>query len=250
MRARHASLPPAKTTPSRAVPPRAPAQSPITMATSGASWSKRRCSWSGGRAGCRQRPRGRAPRRGVAGGAVPAFSEPRCADERGGRGGAARFRAEIDGALAEAPAGDPLAAVPLRWGSPICAGRCATPPISRSSPAAAFSITTAPSCIARQCRADRPDREHAGGGVCGGPIASDGPETGPDRRPRAGLWLCPDEHRRSFSALGRRRGRGRADRGSDPRPLHRGYRAARWHTAQRRKFTAPNVLTGKFIACS
>jgi NAD(P)-dependent dehydrogenase (short-subunit alcohol dehydrogenase family) len=49
-----------------------------------------------------------------------------------------------------------------------------------------------------------------------------GPQAGPDRRPRAGLRLCPDEHRRSFSALGRQSRRGRTDRGSHPRPLHRG----------------------------
>ena len=46
-----------------------------------------------------------------------------------------RFRAEIEAALAEAPADDPLAAFAAS-GSPICAGRCATRPISRSSPAA------------------------------------------------------------------------------------------------------------------
>jgi len=45
-----------------------------------------------------------------------------------------RFRTEIEAALSEAPAGDPLA----RFRS---LGQCATPPISRSFPVAAFSIT-------------------------------------------------------------------------------------------------------------
>ena len=59
-----------------------------------------------------------------------------------------RFRAEIEAALAEAPAGDPLARF-RAWGWPICAGRCATRPISRSSPAAGFSTTTGPSRVSR-----------------------------------------------------------------------------------------------------
>ena len=52
-----------------------------------------------------------------------------------------RFRAEIEAALAEAPAGDPLGRFRC-LGLLICAGRCATRPISRSFPAAGFSIMT------------------------------------------------------------------------------------------------------------
>ena len=168
-----------------------------------------------------QRPRGRPPRRRLAGRAVPAFSEPRCPDDR-------RWRRKRSGAFGPRSRRRWQRRRPtIRWrrfrclGWPICAGRCATRPISRSSPAAGFSITTRRPSVSRDNAEliELTERTLAEA-FAAGPAAHGRPEAGPDRRPRAGLWLCPDEHRRPFSALGRGGGRSRADRGSDHRPLH------------------------------
>ena len=137
-----------------------------------------------------------------------------------------RFRAEIDAALAEAPAGDPLARFRrlglayLRW--------------AMRNPAH-FEIISSGRYFDHDKAAElsRDNAELIGmtertlaEAFAQGQLRSRRPETGADRRPRLGLRFRPHEHRRAFSALGHRGGGGRAHRRGDPRSLHRGDRRA------------------------
>lgn len=94
-----------------------------------------------GGAGGVERPRGRPPCRGFAGSAVPPFRQPRGAAGRGGGRGAAAPWSRGRADAGQAPADDPLQRFRAVLGSPMCAGRRATPPISKSSPAAGRSTT-------------------------------------------------------------------------------------------------------------
>ena len=137
-----------------------------------------------------------------------------------------RFRAEIEAALAGAPAGDPLGRFRclglayLRW-----AMRNPTH-FEIISSRRFFDHDRAVAISRDNAELIELDRANAGGRFCGGPAATGGPQAGPDRRAGAGLWLCPDEYRRPFSALGGGGSRSRADRRGDPRSLHRGHRQA------------------------
>ena len=157
-----------------------------------------------GRGGGGQRPRGRPPRRGLAGGTVPAFSEPRRPDAGGGGGGAAAVpRRDRGGAGRGAgrrsarPLSLPRPGLPaLGDAQPDPFRDHFQPPAFDHDKAEALSRDNAELIELTGARWPRPLLRAS----CAGR-----PETGPDRRAGAGLWLCPDEYRRPFSALGCRR---------------------------------------------
>ncbi|WP_370144094.1 TetR/AcrR family transcriptional regulator [Bradyrhizobium yuanmingense] len=137
-----------------------------------------------------------------------------------------RFRAEIDAALREAPAADPLARFRafglayLRWAmrNPahfeiISTGRYfahgSSPDLTRDN-AELISLT-------EQMLVDAAEQ---------GPATVGRPQAHPDRRARPRLRFGPHESRWPFPALGRRGGRDRADGGGGDRPVHRRYRKA------------------------
>jgi AcrR family transcriptional regulator len=137
-----------------------------------------------------------------------------------------RFRAEIEAGLAGAPAGDPLGRFRclglayLRWAmrNPTHFEIISSRRFFDHDRAVAVSRDNAELiALTERTLAEA---------FAAGQLRTGGPQAGPDRRPGAGLWLRPDEYRRPFSALGRGRHRGRADRRGDPRPLYRRDRQA------------------------
>ena len=143
---------PAPAKPRRRTPGRSP-QNPITMATFGACWWKRRCNWSSEGGADAVSVREAARRAGVSPGApFRHFPSRDALMDAVAEEAQRRFRAEIDARAGGRRRPAIRSAASARLGLPICAGRCATPRISRSSPRRRLSIMMAP----RQYRATMP----------------------------------------------------------------------------------------------
>ena len=141
----------------------------------------------GGRPRCGQRPRGRPPRRGLAGGAVPAFSEPRRPDAGGGGGGAAAFPARDRGGAGRSARRRSAGALPQPGAGLSALGDAQPDPFRDHLQPPVFRPRQGGGRLPRQCRADRTGRTHARGRICGRP-APFGATSSRSRSP-AGRWF-------------------------------------------------------------